>query len=339
MNKVIQGGGPGERNSPAFTAGGPGVSPVRAPRASPRRRFNWLALLGAVWLAASCGPAPERPLVVFASPDSPRLRELVDSLEAGLAPRRLEVVCVPEFGPQGGETLRRLRAQHPPLFIVLGSPALLRVAPVEKRTPVVFAMVANPFVTGAADDPQHPGIHQKNITGLASPPPVGPALEQGARLLGPGPWGLLYDPGEGQAVEVARLFTTLAPQYGLTPLLETSTQAGEDLPALERLLFRGARVLYLPPTATAGRYASALLTWGRERRVRVVSSQPEGSHGGAILWVALDYRALGQEAAALAQRVLAGENPEKIPIGEKMPLKIEADEALLRYWSSYPASP
>jgi putative ABC transport system substrate-binding protein len=212
------------------------------------------------------------------------------------------------------------------------------VAPVEKVTPVVFAMVANPYVTGAADNPSHPDIHQKNITGITSPPPVGPALEQGGRLLGPGSWGMLYDPGEGQAVEVAELFTKLAPKYGLTPLTATSTEAATDQAALRTLVSRGAQVLYLPPTAGAARYAATLLAWGRERRVRVVSSQPEVDHKGALLWVALDYQALGKEAAALAKRVLAGENPEKIPITESMPLRVAADEGLIQYWSGYPGA-
>jgi ABC-type uncharacterized transport system substrate-binding protein len=300
------------------------------------RRALWVLLLVAGLGAGSCGSRPDSPLIVFGSPDSPRLREAVTGLEAGLAPHPLEKVIVPAFGPAGDEALHRLRAQRPPLLLVLGSPALLRVAPVEKRLPVVFAMVANPYVTGAADDPRHPGLHQKNITGIASPPPVGPALEQGARLLGPGNWGLLYDPTEGQAVEVAQLFAKLAPKYGLTPLLETSTKASTDLPALKKLLSRGARVLYLLPTATASRYAPLVLSWGRERRVMVVSSHPEGNHQGSILRVALDYRTLGKEAASLAQRVLAGENPEHIPIQEKMPLQIEADESLLRHWSGYP---
>jgi ABC-type uncharacterized transport system substrate-binding protein len=210
---------------------------------------------------------------------------------------------------------------------------------VEKKVPVVFAMVANPYVTGAADNSRHPDIHQKNITGIASPPPVGPALEQGARLLGPGAWGLLYDPTEGQAVEVAQSFANLAPKHGITPLLETSSKASTDLSALKKLLSRGARVLYLPPTATASRYASPMLSWGRERRVMVVSSYPEGNQQGAILRVALAYRTLGRETASLAQRILAGENPEHIPIEEKIPLHIEADESLLRYWSGYPGVP
>uniref|UniRef100_A0A7V4G822 Uncharacterized protein n=1 Tax=Desulfobacca acetoxidans TaxID=60893 RepID=A0A7V4G822_9BACT len=120
-------------------------------------------------------------------------------------------------------------------------------------------------------------------------------------------------------------------------MTETSTEAGGDLPALKKLVARGAKVLYLPPTATAARYAPLVLAWGQERRLRVVNSQPEVNPKGAILSVTLDYRAIGEAAAALARRVLAGEKPEHLPIQEKTPLKIAADEALLRYWSAYPA--
>jgi ABC-type uncharacterized transport system substrate-binding protein len=318
----------------------PPLSPSTSRQFLPwERLFLGILLLAAVLGIGSCRPQPDASLPVFGSPDSPRLRQVVAGLRSGLAPRHLELVTVPEFAPPNNEALSRIQAQHPPLLLVLGSPALLRVAPVEKRLPVVFAMVANPYIIGVAPDPEHPDIHQKNITGIASPPPVSAALEQGARLLGPGSWGLLYDPQEGQAVEVAQLFNHLAPAYGLTPLTETSSDAATDLPALERLVSRGARVLYLPPTATASRYAPILLSWGRERRIKVVSSQPEVDHQGAILWVALDYQALGREAASLAQRVLAGERPEDIPIMEKTPLQIVADESLLRYWSGYPGVP
>jgi ABC-type uncharacterized transport system substrate-binding protein len=303
------------------------------------RNCLWSLLVLAALLAGGCGPRPDGAVTVFASPDSARLRQTVAGLKAGLAPRPLTVVIVPEFGPEGNEALKRLRSQRPPLIVALGSPALVRLAPVEKRLPVVFAMVADPYVTGAADNPRRPEIHQKNITGIASPAPLRPALEQGARLLGPGTWGMVYDPREGQEVEVARRFADLAPKFGLTPITETSQDPATDLPALQKLLDRGARVLYLPPTAAAARYAPLLLSWGRERRVMVVSSHAEADAQGALLRVALDYGAIGREAASLARRVLAGEKPEQLPITEKMPLQIEVDEGLLRHWSGYPGSP
>ena len=175
---------------------------------------------------------------------------------------------------------------------------------------MVFALVADPYFTGAASGPEHPEDHQENLTGIASPAPLEAALQQGAGLLGQASWGLLYDPSDGMAAELAAEFTRKAPQFGITPLIEASTGAATDPQALKRLLGRGARVIYLPPAASAGRYASLVLDRGRRLQVMVVSGYPEGSHQGALLWVALDYRRLGEEAAALAQRVLKGEAPQ-----------------------------
>lgn len=285
---------------------------------------------------AGCPASSEKPLVVFGSPDSPRLRQVVSGLETGLAPRKVKVIFAPVFDEASLEAVKHLREQKPELIIALGSAALLRLAPLEKLTPIVFAAVANPYAIGVADDPRHPELHQKNVTGLASPPPVKAALEHGAKLFGSRPWGLIYDPGEGVAAEVAELFAAQAPNYGLTPFLEASTGTEGDELALRRLLARGARVLYLPPTATAARYAPLLLTWGRERRIPVVSSLPQEGQEGAVLKVSLDYEILGREAASLVLKVLSGVKPEFLPITECTPLKISLNETLWHYWTGYP---
>ena len=88
--------------------------------------------------------------------------------------------------------------------MVLGTPAFIAVTPVEKHTPMVFALVADPYFTGAASGPEHPEDHQENLTGLASPAPLEAALKQGAGLLGDASWGLLYDPSDGMAAELAQ---------------------------------------------------------------------------------------------------------------------------------------
>jgi len=296
-----------------------------------------MALALALALAAcGRGPLPQSPIIIFGSPDAPRLRQAVAGLQAKLETGPVEVVWVPEFGPQGPETLRRLRESRPRLLVALGTPALLWVAPVEKKIPVVFGLVGNPYFTGAAYDPAHPEIHQENITGIASPAPLTAALQHGVSLLGPGAWGLLYDPTDGVAVDLARRFETEARRFGVQPLIETSAGAATDGHGLARLLQRGARVIYLPPTPSATRYAPQVLDWGRGMKVRVVSSLPEGSRQGAVLWVALDYRRLGEEIGDLARRVLNGERPQTIPIVEQTPLQVEVDETLARKWSGYP---
>ena len=263
------------------------------------------------------------------------MRQAISGLEAALGQGPLEVVCVPEFGEQGQKELRRLRQRRLRLLVTLGTPALMRVAPVEKSLPVVFALVGNPFFTGAAYDPENPGVNQENITGIFSPPPLTAALKQGAALLGPKPWGLLFDPNDGPAVELAARFVQEAPAFGIEPLVAQSTNAAGDLKGLKSLLARGARVIYLPATISAQRYGGALLAWGRQLKVLVVSGHPEIAPKGAVLQVTLDYGRLGEETAAVARRVLEGEKPARIPIVEKTPLKVEVDERLLSRWSGY----
>lgn len=301
-----------------------------------------LAALALLWVTLAltgvtgCGVAPEAPIQVWGGPDSPRFQQVLASLRAGLAPRPLEVTLYSEGEGDGADQLRLVRGRRPRLLIVLGTPALIITAPAEKKIPIVFTMVANPYFTGAAYDPQRPEVHQRNVTGIASPPPVAAALEQGARLLGQRPWGLIYDPLDGASLEIKAKFESLAPTFGLTPLTEAATDAGEDREALDRLVRQGAKVLYLPPTATAGRFGPLLLEMGRRRQIMVVSGHPELPGEGAILRVAIDYRRLGEETAALAKRLLAGQQPAEIPLTEQIPLAISVDESLLNFWSGYP---
>lgn len=299
------------------------------------RRLRWGLTLWLLLLPVLAGCGPGGSVAVFCSPDSPRMRRAIDGLEARLGQGKLEVVCVPEFGTQGAEELRRLRSRRLRLLVVLGTPALIRVAPAEKRVPVVFALVANPYFTGAAYLPQQPEIHQENVTGIFSPPPLSAALQQGAALLGPRPWGLLYDPNDGAAAEIKERFLKEAPQQGIKPLVAAGRDPAGDRRGLEGLRARGARVIYLPPAPSAARYAPLLLDWGKKQKVLVVSGHPE-FHQGSLLWVALDYRKLGEEAGALARRVLNGEAPKNIPIAENAPLKVQVDEGLMRKWSGYP---
>ena len=161
----------------------------RKPETGNRKLSPLLLLLMSLALAG-CGRdhLQKGPIVVFGSPDSPRLRQAVAGFKDRLQAGPIEVVCVPEFGSEGRETLGRVRKTRPRLLVVLGTPALLLAAPVVKQTPVVFGLVANPYFTGAAYDPAHPEIHQENVTGIASPAPLAAALQHGVSLLGPLSW-------------------------------------------------------------------------------------------------------------------------------------------------------
>jgi putative ABC transport system substrate-binding protein len=299
-------------------------------------RIKRLLAIVALGLAWGCPLMAPGPVCLLASPDSPRMQQAIAGFRAAWGGEPLDVALAPQFGLEGPKTLRHLLDRRPRLLVVFGAPALMWVPPVDRRTPTVFAVVADPYYTNAAWDPADPAFHQENITGIASPPPVKAILQQGASLLGLRPWGLLYDPNDGVAADLARQWAQEAPRHGIQPMLETSAHEADDAPGLARLMARGAQVLFIPPTASAGRYADSILELGRQKRVMVISGYPEGPHQGAALWIALDYRQLGEAAAALAKRVLAGDQPARIPIMEQTPLRLEVDDALLRHFMGYP---
>ena len=58
--------------------------------------FLTLALL----TAANCGAGPQNPIVVFCSPDSPRMQQAIAALREKLPEAPLEVVCAPQFGEE-----------------------------------------------------------------------------------------------------------------------------------------------------------------------------------------------------------------------------------------------
>jgi ABC-type uncharacterized transport system substrate-binding protein len=308
----------------------------RKPKTENRKPLIGLLLLLLLTMGGCGRVAAPAPIVVFCSPDSPRMRQALEGFRDGIGPERVEVITAPQFGREGADAWEQLRRRPHRLLVTLGTPALLQLARAEGRGPLVFGLVGNPYFTGAAYDPRHPEIHQESLTGIASPPPLAAALQQGVSLSGSGTWGLLYDPTDGTAADLARQFADEAPRFGIKPLLEESTGQVQDRQGLSRLLARGARVLYLPPSASASRYAQQVLALGAARKVMVVSSYPEGSHQGALLWVSLDYRRLGEEVASLTLRVLRGEAPARLPILTSTPLKVEADETLIRHWSGYP---
>lgn len=232
---------------------------------------------------------------------------------------------------------RQLAQEKLPVLVVLGTQALIAAAPRSQRTMLVFAMVADPYQTGAAYDRSRPGDHQENVIGIASPPPLPEVLQQ-TQTLFPNRrhWGLIYNPWEGASVELQQEFAALAQEAGLTLTVRSADSAAAAHVAVQNMLAQGVEIFFLPPDQFAQAYAPTLLALGKEQRLIVVNGNPRLESRGAVLSVTLDYEAVGEEAGRLVQRLLAGERPKTIPIRQFSPARVEVDETLLSRWAGYP---
>ena len=273
---------------------------------------------------------------VFAWSLTPQSQAVIQGLER-VWQRSLPIRSADGDPEKAVQVSRELAQEKLPVLVVLGTPALIAAAPRLQRTQLVFAMVADPYQTGAAYDRSRPGDHQENVIGIASPPPLHEVLEK-ARTLFPNRrhWGLIYNPWEGASVELQQEFAALAQQAGLTLTVRSADSPAAANAAVQLMVAQGVEIFFLPPDHFSQTYAPTLLALGKEQRLIVVNGNPRPEPRGAVLSVTLDYEAVGEEAGRLVQRLLAGERPKTIPIRQFSPARVEVDETLLSRWAGYP---
>jgi putative tryptophan/tyrosine transport system substrate-binding protein len=289
-----------------------------------------------VFLAISCQAQSRDAIKVFCWTLTPQAKAVISGLERVLG-RSLPVVDAGGDYANGEILIKQLAEEKLQLLVVLGTQALALTAPKVKKTLVVFAMVADPYHTRAAYNKAHPEDHQGNIIGIASPPPLDDAIRQTQKFFpAKRHWGLLYNPSEGSSIELKQNFSTLAQHAGLK-LTALPVLSKQRVPAaLDELQKRGVEVVFIPPDQLSQQYAKLLAEMGKKRRFVVVNGNPRIESTGAVLSVTLNYEALGERAAHLAQRLLKGEKPGGIPIVQASPAHVEVDESLLNLWAGYP---
>ena len=273
---------------------------------------------------------------VFCWDLTPQAKAVLSGLERGLE-QTLPVADAAGNYDHGEILLKELAQKQLRLMIVLGTQALTLTAPKIKKGLVVFAMVADPFHTGAAYNKDHPDDHQENITGIASPPPLEEAIRKAGQLFpAKRHWGLLYDPSEGPSVELKQNFAALAQSAGLKLTALAARSGSEAIAALNELRKKDIQVVFIPPDQFSQNYAQHLMALGLERRFVVVNGNPRIDSRGAVLSVTLNYEIIGEQAAQLVQRLLSGEKSGTIPIIQASPAQVEVDESLLTNWAGYP---
>jgi putative tryptophan/tyrosine transport system substrate-binding protein len=295
-----------------------------------------LVLVSLVVLPGRSRADSQDPVKVFCWSRTPQAKAVLGGLERVLG-RSLPVVTADADYAQGEILIKQLAAEKLQLLIVLGTQALTLTAPNVKKTPVVFAMVADPYHSGAAYNKARPDDHQENIVGIASPPPLEEAIRQTQKLFpDKRRWGLLYDPFEGPSVELKQYFVLLAQEAGLELTALPVSPGAPASAALKELPAKGVQVVFIPPDQLSSHYAPTLASLGKDRRFVVINGNPRLQGQGAVLSVTLNYEALGEAAAHLVQRLLGGEKIKGIPIVQSSPVQVEVNDSLLSLWAGYP---
>jgi ABC-type uncharacterized transport system substrate-binding protein len=197
------------------------------------------------------------------------------------------------------------------IVVPLSTPTLQAALRKVRDRPIVFSLVANPVAAGAGASFEE---HLPNVTGVSVLAPVGPALDLIARHF---PAyrrvGTLYCPAESNSVDLREIFERECRARGFAvesvPVETPSSLADAALSLVSRPI---DAVVQISDNITSAGF-NAIAKAARQTRKPLISLNSTTVRLGAPVALGRDYRHCGEVTTALIERVIAGEDPTRIP--------------------------
>lgn len=307
-----------------------------------RRRF----LIGSVLLAASSlvsipfggAMAQERPLVAISQiVEHPALdaarKGLIDGLEAA-GYRAGDTVRVAYQTAQGNPAVaaqiaRQFIGDNPAVLVGIATPTAQALAAATQDIPVVFTAVTDPVAAKLVASLAKPG---GNVTGLSDLSPVADHVKLIREILPEAKTiGVVYNPGEANAVSLVEALKAAAPGEGFTVVEATASRTSEVQSAAQGL---GPRVdvIYAPTDNTVASAIGALVNGAGASKTPVVGGETSFVQNGAVAALGFDYYQVGVQTADYVVEILKGKKPADLParvaVGTDLKVNLEAAEAL-----------
>lgn len=232
---------------------------------------------------------------------------------------------------------RELRAAEragAPLVLALGTRAALTARTSLKRTPLVFTAVTHPVLSGVVPSWEGSGARVAGNSNWLDRREMMRAFLAAA----PGMRRLGVIATKGNAVSAAEIEEAERALDGgrgpelVTHLLEPGETLDEKLPAL----LKRVDALWLPIDFALyqDEPLARIVALTRRAGVPLMSSSQRAAGKGALVVVAVDYQLLGLRAAAIARRILKGDDPSRMPVGRltssRLYVDLEAARAIQR---------
>ena len=197
------------------------------------------------------------------------------------------------------------------LLVTLSTPTLQAALNRGGELPIVFTLVANPFVAGAGQSDRE---HLPNVTGVYA---MGAYEEVIAALRECLPTakvvGTLFVPAEVNTVFHKDMVTKAAAEVGLEVIAVAAASPTEVSDAATALCSRKIdAVCQIPGNLLSSSFVSISFA-ARRAGLPIFAFLSGAANQGAAVTVARDYGDAGKQAGRLAVRVMRGESPGSIP--------------------------
>jgi putative ABC transport system substrate-binding protein len=178
--------------------------------------------------------------------------------------------------------------------------------------PIVFSGVTDPLKARLIESWEKPG---GNVTGVSDWVEIGPQVKVFVEIL---PTlrrlGVLYNPGEVNAVSQLNDLKAVAPSHGIKEIVEAAVPTtGEAMTATQSLVGK-VDAIWIPQDTTTNSAATAIAKICENNKIPFFGSHPTQVKDGIIVAMGLDMYVNGKEAGMVAARILRGEKPGNIAV-------------------------
>ncbi|MEY2746756.1 MAG: hypothetical protein RL112_1798, partial [Planctomycetota bacterium] len=214
------------------------------------------------------------------------------------------------------------------LVLPLTTPATQAMLRRVRGKPIVYGLVADGVVAGAG---RTASDHEPFVTGVDVPAPTQEGLDLLLRCLPRAKrLGTLYAPGEVNSVLYKDQLDAACRARGIELVAVGVNSPSEIADAALALCGRGIdAVAQIIDNCSAGGFPS-IAAAAERARLPAMSWSSSAIRNGAFLTVSRDFERNGADTARLAMRVLAGEDPARIPFGRTLETSVQVDVARAR---------
>ncbi|MGR5235712.1 ABC transporter substrate-binding protein [Vibrio alfacsensis] len=204
---------------------------------------------------------------------------------------------------------RQFVGESPDVLVGIATPSAQALVSATRSIPVVFTAVTDPVGAKLISSMEQPG---KNVTGLSDLSPIAQHVDLIKEILPAAKTiGVVYNPGEANAVTLVKLLKESAQAKGLT-VIEATALKSADVQSATQAIAAKSDVLYAPTDNTVASAIEGMVVAANQAEKPVFGGATSYVEKGAIAGLGFDYYQVGVQTADYVAAILEGQEPGKL---------------------------
>lgn len=200
---------------------------------------------------------------------------------------------------------------RPDVLVGIATPTAQALAASTRSIPVVFTAVTDPLGAKLVKNMDKPA---RNVTGLSDLSPVAQHVELMQELLpNVKNIGVIFNPGEANAVALVELLREAANAKGLN-VIEGTALKSADVQAAAQIVASKADVIYAPTDNTVASAIDGLVNAANQANKPIVGASTTYIENGALAALGFDYYQVGVQTADYVDALLKGKKVADLPV-------------------------